>query len=63
MMTTTTTSVRLSVSAKPSSTFGATKAVSMRRGAAKRAAGRGVDDNVKSNDDVSSSSLMDAGLD
>lgn len=40
MMTTTTTSVRLSVSAKPSSTFGATKAVSMRRGAAKRAAVR-----------------------
>ena len=38
--TTTTTSVRLSVSAKPSSTFGATKAVSMRRGAAKRAAVR-----------------------
>jgi 3-isopropylmalate dehydrogenase len=40
VMTTTTTSVRLSVSAKPSSTFGATKAVSMRRGAAKRAAVR-----------------------
>jgi len=40
MMTTTTTSARLSVSAKPSSTFGATKAVSMRRGAAKRAAVR-----------------------
>lgn len=39
-MMTTTTSVRLSVSAKPSSTFGATKAVSMRRGAAKRAAVR-----------------------
>jgi len=37
-MMTTTTSLRLSVSAKPSSTFGATKAVSMRRGAAKRAA-------------------------
>ena len=40
MTTTTTTSARLSVSAKPSSTFGATKAVSMRRGAAKRAAVR-----------------------
>lgn len=40
MTTTTTTSVRLSVSAKPSSTFGATKAVLMRRGAAKRAAVR-----------------------